>query len=108
VDAGGLNDSWIAHHGLTVEYLEQNHPAVIVIASFTDASSRWGEMAACLEGFAKSRRYLFAFSSPRPPHLEFYVAPWVPESLAIVESIEHAERAATEPRQAGSDTAPPP
>jgi hypothetical protein len=65
-------------------------------------------MAACLEGFAKSRRYLFAFSSPRPPHLEFYVAPWVPESLAIVESIEHAERAATEPGQAGSDTAPPP
>jgi arabinofuranosyltransferase len=97
VDAGGLNDSWIAHHGLTAEYLEQNHPAVIVIASFTYASDGWRQMAACLEGFAKSRRYLLAFRSPGPSPLEFYVAPWSPESLAIVESIEHAEQAAIGP-----------
>ena len=97
VDAGGLNDSWIAHHGLSAEYLDQNHPAVIVTASFPYASTRWREMAACLEDYASAKRYVRASPTTLPFSLEFYVAPWVPESSAIVESIEKADQAGAAP-----------
>lgn len=92
VDTWGLNDSWVAHHGLTEEYLERNHPAVIVISPDTRVSSRWRQMAACLEGFAKSRQYTLVASFP----LEFYVAPWAPESAAIAESIERSNASASQ------------
>jgi arabinofuranosyltransferase len=93
VDAGGLNDSWIAHHGLTDEYLEQNHPALIVVAPASPLARRWREMTTHLQAFATSRHYVLAavFGSCHEAPVEFYVAPWLPESAAVVEQIQRAD-----------------
>jgi hypothetical protein len=82
VDAWGLNDSWIAHHGLTDEYLERSHPALIVIASGN--WPRWRQMTERLERFAKTGQYILAAEG-------FYVAPWALDSTAIVDAIHQAD-----------------
>ncbi len=82
IDAWGLNDSWIAHHGLSDEYLERNHPALIVVAS--GAWPRWRQMTDHLEGFASAGKYIVAADG-------FYVAPWVRDSAAIVEAIHRTD-----------------
>ncbi len=90
LDAWGLNDSWVAHNGLTFEYLAQNDPEVIAIGSFAYGSSRWRQTGSCLEDFARSRHYLQAFPPVSGRGIAFYVAPSTPDSQAIVASIEHA------------------
>src|SRR5262249_12093280 len=92
LDAWGLNDSWVAHHGLTDEYLVENHPEVIVVAPWIYGSRSWQEMTAHLERFAKARDYVLV-TTFLP--VEYYVAPGCPDSVAIVESISNAGRPTT-------------
>jgi hypothetical protein len=69
VDAWGLNDSWIAHHGgVTAEYLDRYHPDVIMFHAYMTPEARnhesgrglgpeWGRMTHTLERYAEEHGY---------------------------------------------------
>jgi arabinofuranosyltransferase len=75
VDAWGLNDSWIAHHGgITEEYLDRYRPELIVFHAYFSPGTpqsgprienralgpRWYRMVKTLQGYAESRGYVRA------------------------------------------------
>jgi hypothetical protein len=103
VDAWGLNDAWIARHGVTEAYLDRYTPEVIAIHAYfspvappetTNAAQRglgpaWFEMAMTLQRYAESRGYRLAAAFGREPddtHY-YYVRPDFPESAAITARI---------------------
>jgi hypothetical protein len=104
VDAWGLNDQWIAHHGgLSEDYLERYRPEVIAFHAYfspaasaedTGAESRglgrpWLEMVRTLQRYAERRGYALAAAFARDPgdaHY-YYVRPDFPESARLVERI---------------------
>jgi hypothetical protein len=93
IDAGGLNDSWIAHHGLTDDYLEAQRASIIMVAPAAPQARLWRQMTDHLQAFARSRRYQLAvvFGSEREAPVEFYVVPWLPESAALIEALRTAD-----------------
>ena len=104
VDAWGLNDAWIAHHGgITEEYLDRHRPEVIALhAYFSPAAPpdgpgarerglgpAWFDMVTTLQRYAVSRGYTLAAAFGRDPadtHY-YYVRPGFPESEAITARI---------------------
>ncbi|HEY7508633.1 MAG TPA: hypothetical protein VIG50_00185 [Vicinamibacteria bacterium] len=104
VDAWGLNDAWIAHHGgITEEYLDRYQPAVIAFHAYhspaappsgPDAARRglgpaWFEMVTTLQRYAERRGYTLAAAwgpSPDDTH-HYYVRPGLPESQALTHRI---------------------
>jgi hypothetical protein len=104
VDAWGLNDAWIAHHGgITEEYLDRYAPEVIALhAYFSPAAPpvapgaperglgrQWFDMVTTLQRYAVGRGYTLAAVFGRHPadtHY-YYVRPGFPESETIATRI---------------------
>jgi hypothetical protein len=104
IDAWGLNDAWIAHHGgITEEYLDRYRPEVIALHAYFSpvappeglaAAGRglgpaWFEMVTTMQRYAVSRGYRLAAVFGRNPtdtHY-YYVRPGFPESEAIATRI---------------------
>jgi arabinofuranosyltransferase len=101
VDAWGLNDAWIAHHGeITPEYLDQYKPNLIVFHAYfsplvpprindKNLSQDWFRMTLTLKTYAESHNYVLAAAfgdSPYEAHY-YYVRPDFPDSERIVRSI---------------------
>lgn len=104
VDAWGLNDQWIAHHGLiTSSYLDTYKPEVIMIHAYfspltllkDDTNNRgeldsWSLMVLTLKDYAESHGYILAAAfgvSPYDTHY-YYVRADFPDSGDIVKQIE--------------------
>lgn len=100
LDTWGLNDQWIAHHGLvTQEYLDHCRPEVIMAhAYFSPAAGpapddAWGEMTQALWDYARSRRYAIAAVyglTPDDTH-HYYVRPDFKDSEKIVRQIREMD-----------------
>jgi hypothetical protein len=104
IDAWGLNDAWIAHHGgISEEYLDRYRPEVIALhAYFSPASPpdgpgaaerglgpRWFDMVATLQRYAVARGYRLAAVFGRNPtdtHY-YYVRPDFPHGDTIADAI---------------------
>jgi hypothetical protein len=103
VDAWGLNDAWIAHHGsITEEYLERYRPEVIALHAYFSPQAplaqgtperglgrQWFDMVTTLQRYAVARGYTLAAVFGRNPtdtHY-YYVRPGFPESAAIAARI---------------------
>lgn len=101
VDTWGLNDPWIAHHGVvTDEYLDRHRPQVIMADAFCspgtgafvgagDEYPRYDEMIATMVGYAKRHDYVLAAAfamSPERVHY-YFVRPDFPESSELVAQI---------------------
>jgi hypothetical protein len=101
VDAWGLNDEWIAHHGeVTEEYLDQYKPQLIVFHAYfsplvppkvneKNLSQDWFRMTITLKDYAEKRGYILAAAfgdSPYETHY-YYVRPDFPESEKIARDI---------------------
>ncbi len=101
VDAWGLNDEWIAHHGeVTATYLDEYKPDLIVFHAYfsplvppklTDRnlSQDWFRMTITLKDYAESHGYILAAAfgdSPYESHY-YYVRSDFPDSQKIVREI---------------------
>ncbi|HVR70763.1 MAG TPA: hypothetical protein VMT87_07945 [Vicinamibacteria bacterium] len=104
VDAWGLNDAWIAHHGgITEDYLERYRPEVMAFHAYfspavppAEAGARerglgpaWFDMVMTMQRYAVSRGYTLAAvfgRHPRDTHY-YYVRPGFPESEALAARI---------------------
>lgn len=101
VDAWGLNDSWIAHHGeVTPEYLDQYKPALIVFHAYfsplvpprlneKNFAQDWFRMTITLKNYAEARDYILAAAfgdSPYETHY-YYVRRDLPDSDRIAHAI---------------------
>jgi hypothetical protein len=70
IDTWGLNDPWIAHHGLvTDQYLDRYRPEVIMIHGYFSplaptppSVSTWTRMTLVLRSYARTRPYVLAAS----------------------------------------------
>src|SRR5574341_710415 len=97
LDAWGLNDQWIAHHGgmITEDYLKSFDPDIIVFhAYFSPITSSkyqdaWYEMVMVLKNYAEKNGYILAAAYGENPYETeyYYVRSNLPESAAIVASI---------------------
>jgi hypothetical protein len=102
VDAWGLNDPWIAHHGgITEEYLERYRPDVILIHAYYSPEvprdhgrskglgEAWHDMAVTLHDYAEARRYEPAAVFGRDPYEThyYYVRPGCPDGPELVARI---------------------
>jgi hypothetical protein len=99
LDAWGLNDAEVAHHGLSEEYLDRYRPEIILFhAYFSPAvraagarienrslGPRWYQMVMTLKGYAEHNRYVLAACFGRNPHDThyYYVRSGFPESAEI-------------------------
>ena len=104
VDTWGLNDQWIAHHGIVTEsYLDAYKPEVIMIHAFysplappdynnsQSAPAGWSAMVMVLQNYAVTHGYILAAAfgiSPQEAHY-YYVRPDFPDSGAIVKKIQN-------------------
>ena len=101
VDAWGLNDEWIAHHGeVTQEYLDQYKPELIVFHAYfsplappnlneKNLSQDWFRMTITLKDYAEKHDYILAAAfgvSPYDTHY-YYVRRDFPDSARIVRAI---------------------
>ena len=106
VDAWGLNDQFVAHHGgLSAEYLDKYKPHVIMFHDYysplvppklTDANlaQRWFGMTIMMKEYAESRGYVLAAvfgDSPYDTHY-YYVRRDFPDSERIVRQIATMEK----------------
>ncbi len=99
VDAWGLNGAFIAHHGLSEEYLDRYRPQVILFhAYFSPAvpsvgarvenrslGPRWYQMVMTLKAYAEHNDYVLAACFGRNAHDThyYYVRSGFPESAEI-------------------------
>jgi len=94
LDAWGLNDQWIAHHGaITEEYLDRFKPHVIVFHEWfsplvtpVNTSGKWFDMVMTLKHYAEKNGYILAAvygETPYDTHY-YYVRSDFPESEEIV------------------------
>jgi len=99
VDAWGLNDPWIAHHGgITEAHLERYRPEVIMFHSYysplaapgpgaetASLGPEWYRMCRTLQAYAERRGYrLAAVFGREPSHTHsYYVRPGFPDAAAI-------------------------
>jgi hypothetical protein len=101
VDAWGLNDEWIAHHGeITEGYLDMRKPNVIAFHAYfsplvppklipKNMEQDWFRMTITLKNYAESHGYILAAAfgdSPYEAHY-YYVRPDFPDSGKIVHDI---------------------
>jgi arabinofuranosyltransferase len=101
IDAWGLNDPWIAHHGeVTDEYLERYKPQLIVFHAYfsplvpaklteKNLSQDWYRMTVTLMQYAESHGYVLAAAfgdSPYEAHY-YYVRPDFADSVRLVKQI---------------------
>jgi len=101
VDAWGLNDPWIAHHGaISEEYLDRFRPEVIVFHAYFSPGTpdfgphvenralgpRWYRMVMTLKRYAESRGYVRAAVFGRNPFDThwYFVRSGFPQSAEIV------------------------
>ena len=102
IDAWGLNDSWVAHHGAISEsYLEHENPELIAFhASFSPIVPSWQNPSwpfprawfatvMTLKSYAERKGYRLAGSFGLDPHdtYYFYVRQDFPDSPAITERL---------------------
>lgn len=100
VDVWGLNDQFVAHNGLTVEYLDSKKPHIIMFHDYysplvppklTEANlaQRWFGMTILLKTYAEDNGYILAAvfgDSPYDTHY-YYVRPGFEDSKRLVEQI---------------------
>jgi hypothetical protein len=101
VDAWGLNDQWIAHHGaVTADYLDRYRPEVVAFHAYFSPGTpdsgdrierralgpRWYRMVMTLRSYAESRGYVRAAVYGRNPYDAhwFFVRTGFPQSEEIV------------------------
>jgi hypothetical protein len=104
VDAWGLNDQWITHHGIvTAEYLDRYRPEVVVFHAYFSPGTpdsgprienralgpRWYRMVMALKSYAESRGYVRAAVFGRNAYDThwYYVRTGFPQSGEIVARI---------------------
>jgi arabinofuranosyltransferase len=99
IDTWGLNDQWIAHHGMVTEqYLDQYKPHIIMFHAYfspivkeqvANKGNKWDEMVLILQQYAEKRGYILAAvygETPYDTHY-YYVRPDFPDSQNIVKEI---------------------
>jgi hypothetical protein len=97
LDTYGLNDPWIAHHGvITREYLARHRPQIIMFHASSSLApvggntrTVWQRMVTVLEEFAREEGYRLAATfgeKPSDVH-HYYVAADIPESDELVRKI---------------------
>jgi hypothetical protein len=101
IDAWGLNDEWIAHHGeITEQYLDLQKPDVIVFHAYfsplvpprliqKNLSQDWFRMTITLKDYAEAHGYILAAAfgdSPYETHY-YYVRPDFQDSAKIAHDI---------------------
>ncbi len=100
IDTWGLNDQFIAHNGLTAEYLNSNKPHIIMFHDYysplvpprlTEANlaQRWFSMTILLKTYAEDNGYVLASvfgDSPYDTHY-YYVRPDFEDSERLVKRI---------------------
>ena len=96
IDTWGLNDQWIAHHGMVTEqYLDRYKPHIILIHAFFSPlvperkMNKWDEMVLILKQYAEKRNYILAAvygETPYDTHY-YYVRPDFPDAHDIVKEI---------------------
>jgi hypothetical protein len=108
VDAWGLNDAFIAHHGgVTEEYLDRYRPEVIVFHAYfspeTPQEGRrveerslgpaWYRMVTTLKGYAERNGYILAavFGRNAWDTHYYYVRTGFPDSAALVDRLHSLE-----------------
>lgn len=99
IDTYGLNDQWIAHHGLHEEYLDQYKPHIIMFheafsllfASDPSMHGGWYGMVMTLKIYAEKNQYILAAIFGDGPHDThyYYVRHDFPESRELVEKIRN-------------------
>ena len=103
VDAWGLNDPWIAHHGaVTEEYLDRYRPEVIMFHAYyspleppgpraerSGLGPEWFRTCRTLQSYAEGRGYrLAALFGREPDHVHaYYVRPGFPDAAPIEAAI---------------------
>lgn len=100
LDTWGLNDQWIAHHGIiTEEYLEKFDPHIITFHAFfspvtsAEIKDDWYDMAVVLKTYAESRNYILAAAYGETPYETeyYYVRSDFPESAEIIRRIREMD-----------------
>lgn len=100
LDTWGLNDQWIAHHGIiTKEYLEEFDPHIIMFhAYFSPIASAgvqddWYEMVMVLKNYAESHGYILAAAYGETPYETeyYYIRSDFPESAEIIRQIQEMD-----------------
>jgi arabinofuranosyltransferase len=100
VDTWGLNDQYIAHNGLTMEYLDEYKPHIIMFHDYysplvpprlTEANlaQRWFSMTILMKTYAEENGYVLAAAfgdSPYDTHY-YYVRPDFEDSDRLIERI---------------------
>jgi hypothetical protein len=101
VDAWGLNDEWIAHHGeITAAYLDETRPEVIAYHAYfsplvpprlipKNLAQDWFRMTITLKDYAESHGYILAAAfgdSPYETHY-YYVRPDFADSERITRAL---------------------
>lgn len=100
IDTWGLNNNWIAHHGLTPAYLGSHRLAVIMFHAYysacapwpTRVTGAWNRMVDTLHQYAVEQHYVLVAVfgvSPTDGHW-YYVDPSLPNSGAIEQAITAA------------------
>jgi hypothetical protein len=97
IDAWGLNDPSVVHQGLTVAYLNENHPDVIVVHStYSPVDPRpsvewlpgWNAMTKKLDSYADSHGFVRAASfGGFHETWNFYVLAHLPDACEIIDRI---------------------
>ena len=96
IDPFGLNDEYVAHHGLDFDYLDQQHPAIIMYHQVKNPHPpRWADMVKLLREYAEARGFELAAVVERkgPEDLHVYwVDPKNPDADALIKAItDHDE-----------------
>ena len=102
IDAWGLNDQWIAHHGgITASYLDRYKPEIIMfhadfspIVELPEADEPWFNMVITLKDYAEKNNYELAASygtSPNDTHY-YYVRSDFKDSDEIIKRLEDLEQ----------------
>jgi len=108
IDAWGLNDAWIAQHGVvSADYLERYHPELVMFHAYfspesPDDGSRaarrglgpaWRETVWVLRAYAEARGYTLAAVFARSAHEShyYYVRPGFLDHDAIVAAVRVGE-----------------
>jgi len=105
VDAVGLHDQWIAHHGpITEDYLDRYSPEIIMFHAFFSPiappqerdeawHSKWHSIVRVLKNYAEDKGYILASSFGLNPHDThyYYVKPDFLESAEIARKISSTD-----------------
>jgi hypothetical protein len=100
IDTWGLNDQFIAHNGLSVEYLDEYKPHIIMFHDYysplvpprltePNLAQRWFGMTILLKTYAEENGYVLAAvfgDSPYDTHY-YYVRPGFEDSERLIERI---------------------